>query len=682
MHMKKSFLFLLTLILMAAQTLRAQDSVKFIDNDVLQKVKTELLQKYGEAEKFRVERGVEQVAGLWRSEDGSPQEFAEYCRQYFIADAAALEAVFKKMEFYSEVIGGHFGAMGLDKDQPVDLDWGEITPLDIAMNQFNPGAHISEDLFTSKIAFFTLLNFPIYNLAEKTTLGAQWNRQQWAYARLGGSNSTRIPAEVNQKISSMLADAGRYISDYNIYMGSLVDSKGQTYFPADMKLISHWGIRDELKARYADKKGLFKQQLIYKVMERIVNQEIPAVMVNSGKYQWDPFSNKVFANGKVIASEREADNRYQTLLDTFQAMRLIDPYSPLYPTHIRRSFEINREIPEKDAEAMFAELLSSSQTKKVAALISKRLGRKLQPFDIWYNGFKGNAAINEEELDKIVANKYPTPEAFEKDMPRILVKLGFSQASAAAITPHIQVDPARGSGHNAQTQSRLFKSRLRTRIGKNGMSYKGFNIAMHEFGHAVENVLDLFRIDHFSLAGVPNTAFTEAFAFVFQDRAIDMLGIEQKNPQARHFQALDSFWNSYEIMGVSLLDMKVWHWLYDHPQATAAELKGAVLATAKEIWNNYYAKIFGVRDQVILAVYSHIIDSTLYLPDYAIGHVIQFQIENYLRDKTVGPEMERMLAAGNIPPQFWMKNAVGSEISVKPMLKAVDRALQQKLIQQ
>jgi len=673
--MKRISRLFLFLSLAALMPLTGQEPVRFIDTGTAQMVKAELLQKYGEAEKLRIERGVEQVAGLWRGEDGSPQDFAEYCRQYFIGDAATLEAVFKKLEFYSEVIGGHFGEMGLDKDQPVDLDWGEITPLDIAMNQFNPGAHLSEDLYQSKIAFFTLLNFPLFNLAEKTALGAQWDRRQWAYARMGGSNSTRIPADVNQKISTMLADAGRYISDYNIFMGSLVDGRGRTYFPADMKLISHWGIRDELKARYADKKGLFKQQLIYKVMERIVNQEIPAVMVNSGKYQWDPFANTVFENGKAIASQREADDRYRTFLSTFQAMRLIDPYSPIYPTHIRRSFDIGREIPEKDVEALFAELLSSPQVKKVAALIRKRLGRKLQPFDIWYNGFKGNATMSEEELDNIVARKYPTPEAFEKDMPRILAKLGFSQASADAITPHIQVDPARGSGHNAQTQSRRFKSRLRTRVPAGGMNFKGYSIALHEMGHAVENVLDLYRIDHLSLAGVPNTAFTEAFAYVFQDRALDVLDIEQKNPLARHWQALDSFWNSYEIMGVSLLDMRIWHWLYDHPQATATELKQAVLNAAREIWNRYYAKIFGVRDQVILAIYSHMIDSTLYLPDYAIGHLIQFQIEEYLRDKTIGPEMERMLAAGNIPPQFWMKNAVGSGISPKPLLQAIVTAL-------
>jgi hypothetical protein len=673
--MKKYSCFFLVMALFAFAPLTAQEPAKFIDSAALQKVKAELLQKFGEAEKFRIDRGVEQVAGLWRAADGSGDDFAAFCRENFAAAGKPQQALFEKLAFYNEVLGGYFNAMAQDKDQPVDLDWGEITPVDIAMNGFDPSAHLSEDLFQGKLAFISLLNFPVYSLAEKTALGAKWDRRQWAYARMGGSNIMRLPAEVNQAISAKMAAAGRYISDYNIFMGSLVGPDMKTLFPADMKLISHWGIRDELKARYADKKGLAKQKMIFKVMGRIINQEIPAVMVNSGKYQWDPFSNTVYENGKAIAGEREADERYRTWLSTFQAMRLIDAYSPLYPTHIRRSFDVSREIPEKDVETMFGKLLASPQVKKVAALIRRRLGRKLQPFDIWYNGFKGNAAINEEELDAIVAGRYPTPEAFEKDMPRILIRLGFSQDSAAAIAPHIQVDPARGSGHNSQTQSRRFKSRLRTRIGAKGMNYKGYSIALHEMGHAVENVLDLYNMDYFPLAGVPNTAFTEAIAYVFQDRALDILGIEQKNPRARDLQTLDSFWNSYEIMGVSLLDMKVWHWLYDHPQATAAELKQAVLTAAREIWNTYYAGIFGVRDQVILAVYSHMIDSTLYLPDYSIGHVIQLQIEEYLRDKTVGPEIERMLAAGNIPPQFWMKNAVGSEISVEPMLKAVDRAL-------
>jgi hypothetical protein len=69
------------------------------------------------------------------------------------------------------------------------------------------------------------------------------------------------------------------------------------------------------------------------------------------------------------------------------------------------------------------------------------------------------------------------------------------------------------------------------------------------------------------------------------------------------------------------------------------------------------------------------IDNALYLPNYALGYLIEFQIEDYMKDKVLGTEMMRMCASGNIVPQQWMKNAVGSEISVKPMLKATEEAL-------
>ena len=372
----------------AALMLTAPEKAQAIDSATLLKVKTELLQKYGGTEKFRVDRGLEQVAALWRAKDGGAGEFAIFCRANFAPSGAPLDALFNKLEFYGEALNGDFNEMPLDKDQPVDLDWGEITPLDIAMNQFDLSAHLSEDMFENKIAFISLLNFPVYSLAEKTARGAGWSRKQWAFARAAGSNSTRIPAEVNQKISALMADAGRYISDYNIFMGSLVGADMKPLFPADMKLITHWGIRDELKARYGDPQGLPKQKMIYQVMLRIIRQEIPAVMVNSGKYRWNPLTNKVYDQGREIATAPEADVRYKTFLDTFQAMRLVDAYSPLYPDHISRSFDIGREIPEKEVEAMFRELLASPQVGKVASLIRKRLGRELQPFDIWYPGLQ------------------------------------------------------------------------------------------------------------------------------------------------------------------------------------------------------------------------------------------------------------------------------------------------------
>jgi len=132
---------------------------------------------------------------------------------------------------------------------------------------------------------------------------------------------------------------------------------------------------------------------------------------------------------------------------------------------------------------------------------------------------------------------------------------------------------------------------------------------------------------------------------------------------------------SYEIMGVSLVDMQVWNWMYANPNATPAQLKAAVIASAKEVWNKYYAPVFGMKDEPILAVYSHMIDNPLYLPNYPVGHLINFQVDGFMKGKNFASEVDRMFKQGRLIPQVWMKGAVGNEISVKPLLDATDVAL-------
>ena len=70
--------------------------------------------------------------------------------------------------------------------------------------------------------------------------------------------------------------------------------------------------------------------------------------------------------------------------------------------------------------------------------------------------------------------------------------------------------------------------------------------------------------------------------------------------------------------------------MYDHPKATPGELRDATVGIAKDIWNRYYAPVFGTKDVVLLGIYSHMIDSLLYLPDYPIGHMIAFQVERQM----------------------------------------------------
>ena len=105
------------------------------------------------------------------------------------------------------------------------------------------------------------------------------------------------------------------------------------------------------------------------------------------------------------------------------------------------------------------------------------------------------------------------------------------------------------------------------------MDYKGYNIAVHEFGHNVEQTISMYDVDNYMMSGVPNTAFTEALAFLFQSRDLFLLDINQENKEAEKMQTLDAAWSLMEIMGVSMVEMKVWKWLYENPEATPAASK-------------------------------------------------------------------------------------------------------------
>jgi hypothetical protein len=579
--------------------------------------------------------------------------------------------------------------IGLEFRTQVDLDIGPVHPFDGLFAAYAPGAHILDDFFDNKLAFVVLLNFPLTTLEQRLTEGENWTRLQWAEARLAQRFSKRIPAEAGLAISLAGAEADQYISEYNIWMHHLLDLKNRRLFPPRLRLLSHWNLRDEIKASYGDPNGgLAKQRMIQMVMERIVDQTIPAVVVNNPHVDWNPYTNEVAPaalsdsdapapSALKATNAPEPDTRYRILLNTFLAARKVDPYSPTAPTHIARRFDENREIPEERVKQMFDELLSSPLLAKVAKLMESRLGRPLEPFDIWYSGFRPSGGYTQAQLDEIVSEKYPTADAYKKDMPNLLIKLGFSKERARYLADNILVDPARGSGHAEGAAMRSAKARLRTRVGENGMDYKGFNIAVHEMGHNCEQVFSIKDIDHTLLEGVPNTAFTEALAFVFQARDLELLELPvSRDSKAEATKILDEYWGTCEIAAVALVDMEVWHWMYDHPDATPQELKEAAIQIAKDIWNRYYATIFDKRDIILLGVYSHMIHSLLYLPDYPIGHLIAFQIEMQMKKAgKIGPEFERLATLGRLAPDLWMKNATGSRVGPEALLKATEEAL-------
>lgn len=655
------------------------------------RLEKELVAKYGEGQRAGIRRGLGQVAGLWRSEDGDEAVFEGFVRANFAGDKRTRDAMFDRFESHLERLYGYMLEIGHEFRLHAELDRGPILPFDIAFAGYNPSAHVTDDLFDNKLAFTVLLNFPLTTLEQRLKEGEGWTRRQWAEARLAQNFSKRVPADVKLAVSMASAEAERYIAGYNVWMHHLVDDGGSRLFPPGMRLLSHWNLRDEIKANYSGgEEGLAKQRMIQKVMERIVTQTIPQVVIDNPHVDWNPFTNEVEPaavkdaetappQGMKVSGSPEPDTRYSILLNTFLAARKVDPYSPSAPTLIARRFDENREIPEARVREMLERVVSSPVVARVAELIRSRLGRPLEPFDIWYNGFRPMGEYKELDLDRIVSEKYPTPEAFREDIPDLLAGLGFGSERADRLAGDILVEAARGSGHAWGASMRGQKVRLRTRISKKGMDYKGFNIAVHELGHNVEQLFSINDVDYTQLSGVPNTAFTEAVAFVFQSRDLGLLGLE--TPSGGEFEALktlDDFWGTYEISAVALVDMAVWHWMYENPKASPSELKEAVIRIAKDLWNEYFAPVFGKKDVLLLGIYSHMIDSFLYLPDYPIGQLIAAQIEDHISGTgSVGSEVERMTKLGRISPDLWMQNATGSPVGAEAMLAAVERAVRE-----
>lgn len=675
--MKKLLLMTIVALTMAGCG-RKEAAVGNIDDQTIDATITALTEMYPQCAD-RINRSVPQAASLWRAEDGTTAEFTAFCKEYFVADSAELATLAETLQLNFESLWGCFNKIGTDLKFNIHVDNGsEITPIDEMFNGFDPFAHLDDDMFDNKIAFVTVLNFPNYSLEEKDKMYGKWSSREWAYARLGDVFTSRIPAACNQQLAKQLADADNYISNYNIMMGHLLNDRGEHIFP-DMALITHWGLRDELKTHYSDgEPGLEKQRMIYQVMKRIIDQTIPECVINNDQYDWNPFSNTVVQGGKEVKATAEPDTRYEYFLGNFHAMQQVDRYSPVFKTYVERAFSGDMEVSYDEIEALFTEFCSSPEIKMVASLIEQRQGRKLEPFDIWYDGFKSRSSINEDDLSAKTRALYPNRDAFaQKGMPSILRQLGFPQEKISHICQHVTVDPSRGAGHALESMMKSDNARLRTRIGKEGMDYKGYNIAVHEFGHNVEQTITLHDIDHYILKGVPNTAFTEALAFVFQTRDLEFLGIHNNNPDQDALNTLDIFWGCYEIMGVSLVDMYSWKWLYENPSATAEQLKEQVIKIAQQVWNQYYEPVLGEKDSPLLAIYSHMIDSPLYLANYPYGHIIQFQLEQQIKGKDIAAEIMRIYPVGRLTPQSWMKHAVGSEVSTKPLLEAAHEAAQQ-----
>lgn len=654
----------------------------------------ELVRKHGEQQRPRIERGLSQVAALWQATDGDMVRFAH---EHFVSDEQQLASQVARLQRALEQLDGHNNEIARELKWSLDTDAGPLLPVDHLLSSVDPFAHTVEDLFASKVGFWVLLNLPLTTLQQRLSEGETWSRSTWAQVRLALRFARRIPPLVTAKVTQSVVAGERYVAGYNLYLHHLIDENGRRLGPKGLRLISHWNLRDEIRAAYADKDSVSRQRTIAKAMQRIVEQTIPQAVIDDPRFDWNPHTNEIqkappqtveanppstpIPSGELLAAP-EPDTRYALLLAQAQAQRLIDPYSPSQKDPIDRSFQNLREIPEAEVVRYLVEICSSPLIFQLASLAEKQLGRKLSGHDVWYSGFRPRNQLSEQLLDERTRLRYPTRAAFEADLPRLLQKLSFTQEKAKFLSEHIRVDAARGAGHAMPALRRGDFPRLRTRVGPNGMDYKGYNIAIHELGHNVEQVFSLYEVGDTLLAGVPNNAFTEALAFVFQRRDLELLDLGSINAETERLRILADFWETWEIAGVALVEIAIWHFLVEHPNATPAALRQEVVRVAKETWNRFYAPVLHDKDLTLLGIYSHMFQNTLYLPDYPIGHLITAQIEEHLAKlapEQMGAEFEKMARIGQLTPDLWLKKATGHGLSPASLFRLTEAALKAKL---
>jgi len=610
-----------------------------------------------------IARGVKFCALVWDWAKSDAAAFVDFCEKHYHPPGKARGRLLRRLDEISHLVGGSFNIIAKTTRAGLDLADIELTPAEELFGAFSPGTHLDEDLRTFRVAALAQLNFGSDDLSPPRT------REGWAARRLSRVGRTVIPAELCAEASMRGAEVDRFVTGFNLHLDKIDYADPSVRFPPDTVRISHWGLRDYMTGLNGQENALPRQRAIRDLMRRVVDGEIPTQMIGNAQARWRQSEGTIHEGGAVRAATAMGPLRWDQFKKVYDVQRRIDPHTA-YGNIIDNKFKLEREIPEAKVVKILTDVLAAPVAAKVARYVERRLGRPIEPHDIYFRSFQGGAKRAPLAFD--IRKRYPDAKSLTDAIPGILVRLGFTKERAKWIGDRIQVDNSRSAGHAWPPGTSRDVARLRVHIERGGVTEESFAVFMHELGHCTEQVLTSYAMDYKALWGVPNTAFTEGFAFTFQDKADAILG--RKQGADAGVTLLQRYWEVFEISGPALTEIRFFHWLYGHPGASAADMHAAIRRIGDEVWAEYYARIFGAEGHGLMSVYSHILWCSFYLADYSMGYVIAYQVRKYLATRKFAPEMERLCALGAIYPETWMKAAVGQAISAEPLLRDVARA--------
>lgn len=640
-----------------------------IGEKALQEVQAFLTGKHGAVEVERIIKGTTQLARNWRESDGSEREFVSFCERNFLSgkelsdNFVRIDKRLTLLEGYRQKLDYYFREADAYTDTP-----------DLVSDAFLCGMISSADPYHDGFASFVQLNYPHYSFAEKNEQAGEWSREQWAMAILG-DYYVRRDGSVESPYRKEAGLFKEYMDRYFLRMDHISTADGRYLFPAGQLLHSHRGLRDDIKEEYTRDDGYERQLVEDRVIEHVLCGSVPVLFLQDTHTRWNPFLEKLYVveKGKkreVKKYEMEGVRRYAGFKAAVGDRMTEDAVSDPGSTVISRTFE-DGSITTDEVETLIRDFLSDPILTAVGKLVEKNLGRRLHPFDIWYSGFQEQAAYPAAYLDSLTRFRYPSPVKLQKDLPAILMRMGFPREEAAFVGSRIVVRPVISGGYSSQPVLPGDSALMTTMFGMEGLDYKSYRVAMHELGHCVCGVYCTNDMDYFRLAGVPNGGITEGYAEMFAYKNIEGLGLAPFNEAEKHnLLSLAAVWYLFEMGGQALTEIEVWKWMYAHPDAAPAEVRQAVLSISGNIWNTYFAEIFGGnRDRHILSIYNHFITGDLYLHNYFLSNIVMYQLYDTWHGADLAPGLRKISREGRTDTDRWMKNAVGSGLSLQSLLR-------------
>src|SRR3981081_826168 len=91
------------------------------------RVEGELVAKYGDAQRARAHRGLQQIAQFWRAGDGDSATFESFALENFAGTPAAVDTLFTRFQDLLEQYNGHMQEIGRAFRNQSDVNSGSIT---------------------------------------------------------------------------------------------------------------------------------------------------------------------------------------------------------------------------------------------------------------------------------------------------------------------------------------------------------------------------------------------------------------------------------------------------------------------------------------------------------------------------------------------------------------------------